>query len=581
VSTTIRATSKAELLGRIEHGYVASRAVLDSLPADRFALRLAAGWTLKDVLAHLGAWEEICVDRIARLRAGEWRPYNDADTDARNEEIVAATRDVDPPELLRRWGDAHAKVLELVASLTEEELADERFVTAIAADTYEHYPDHFADLGAAVRTSKDLALAVNAGWVPFRLALMSLGHSGLNARTPAGWTYTDLAAHTAAWEDLAARRLAEMRASGGTVFPKSGVDADEFNARVVARTKGRDSRDILRELDDAHRALVVEIEKLPDDYLVRNDSWVNAMVAGNSYGHYAEHHTELFSAVPKRPREVLERMREGWRPFRGALSRVGLRPLSQTTTAGWSAKALLSHLSYWLESLEALLPERLAGRRGPVPNVQAENDREQAAATGRSAHDVVKRLDEAYRRLVGIVTALPADRDLHFMAVRLIAGESYGHFAEHLAEIDALLPKTTAGVLERFDQTWNTFRGAIRERGRAGLMERTPSGWSYRDMCAHAANWLQIGVQELESGDVRAWTTESIQAENDRAVEAHRLVGPEAMLDELDTSQVRMRETLAAISDERIRDARVFAIAAFYTYLHWEEHLHEDLGVSL
>ena len=53
------------------------------------------------------------------------------------------------------------------------------------------------------------------------------------------------------------------------------------------------------------------------------------------------------------------------------------------------------------------------------------------------------------------------------------------------------------------------------------------------------------------------------------------------MLDELDTSQVRMRETLAAISDERIRDARVFAIAAFYTYLHWEEHLHEDLGVSV
>ena len=152
-----------------------------------------------------------------------------------------------------------------------------------------------------MRTSKDLALAVNAGWVPFRLALMSLGHSGLDARTPAGWTYTDLAAHTAAWEDLAARRLAEMRASGGTVFPKSGVDADEFNARVVARTKGRDSRDILRELDDAHRALVVEIEKLPDDYLARNDSWVNAVVAGNSYGHYAEHHTELFSAVPKRP----------------------------------------------------------------------------------------------------------------------------------------------------------------------------------------------------------------------------------------------------------------------------------------
>ena len=580
MSTTIRATSKDELIARIEHGYVSCRTVLDSLPEDRFALKLAAGWTLKDVLAHLGAWEEICLDRVARLRAGEWRRYSDADTDARNEEIARDTRDIAVPDLLRRWSDAHAKVLALVESLSEDELADDRFNDAIAADTYEHYPDHFADLGAAVTTARELAGAVNAGWVPFRLALMSLGHSGLEKDTPAGWTYKDLAAHAAAWEDHAARRLAQMRESGGTIFPGSGVDADEFNAEVVARTKGREGAEVLRELDDAHRRLVREIEKQPDAYLALNDGWVPAIVAGDSYGHYAQHHTELFSAVPKRPGEILERIREGWRPFRRALSRAGLKPLGQTTSAGWTAKALLSHLAYWLESLDRSLPHRLRGERGPIPDVQAENDRERAGAEARRAEDVVKRFDEAYKRVVDLTQGLPENEDVHFMAVRLIAGESYGHFAEHLAELDALVPQTTADVLRRFDETWTAFRGAVRDRGRTGLIDRTPSGWTYRDMCAHAANWLQVGVQELESGDVRKWTTESILAENERAVEAHRLVGAEAMLDELDTSQRRMRETLAAISDERMRDARVFAIAAFYTYLHWEEHLHQDLGVS-
>jgi len=113
------------------------------------------------------------------------------------------------------------------------------------------------------------------------------------------------------------------------------------------------------------------------------------------------------------------------------------------------------------------------------------------------------------------------------------------------------------------------------------LMDATPSGWSYRDMSAHAANWMQQAVIELESGEDRGWTTEKILAENQRAVEAHRLVGAEAMLDELDTSYRRLRETIAKISDERMADPKVFGIVSFYSYLHWEEHLHEDLGVAL
>jgi hypothetical protein len=211
--------------------------------------------------------------------------------------------------------------------------------------------------------------------------------------------------------------------------------------------------------------------------------------------------------------------------------------------------------------------------------VQAENDREAAAADARPAHEVVKRLDDAYKKVVDIVQGLPPDEDVHFMAIRLIAGESYGHFAEHLPEIEGWVPASTAATLRRFDETWTAFRGAIRERGRAGLMDPTPSGWSYRDMCAHAANWMQHAVSELE-GEARSWTAETILAENARTVEAHRLVGPEAMLDELDTSHRRVRETIAKIPDERIRDPRVFGIVGFYTYLHWEEHLHEDLGVS-
>ena len=572
----------SELLARIEHLYVSARSVFDAIPADRYDEKLPSGMTLREVLAHLAAWEETVSPRVEHALATGQDLKGYEDIDGFNATVAAETRDANLDDLKKRLARSHAAVVEVVRSFEGRDVP-ELARKIVEWNTVEHYPDHFGDLGASISSAKDLAMAVSAGWINFRLAVMSLGLAGLAAQTPAGWTYKDLVAHSAAWESLAAKRLAQFRESGGTAFPEPALEADEFNAQVVARTRDGTDREVLKELDDAHSRLVAEIEKLSDEHIrakdADGDEWAIGITAGNSYGHYGKHHTELFAAVPKRPKELVERMREGWRPFRRALGRVGLSRLGEATSAGWSAKAMLSHLAYWLESLDRSLPYRLKGERGPVPNVQAENDREKAAADARPAHEVVKRLDHAYRKVLEMTAALPADEDVHFMAVRLIAGESYGHFAEHLAEIEPWVPKTTAEVLRRFDETWLTLRARVREIGRAGLMEATPSGWSYRDMCAHAANWMQQGVAELESG-FKVWNQQTILAENARAVEAHRLVGAEAMLDELDTSHQRVREAIAKVSDERMAD-KVASVIAFYTYLHWEEHLHEDLGVAL
>lgn len=142
----------------------------------------------------------------------------------------------------------------------------------------------------------------------------------------------------------------------------------------------------------------------------------------------------------------------------------------------------------------------------------------------------------------------------------------------------ALAPRITAEALARFDASWSAFRAGVRDIGRARLLTATPSGWTYRDLCAHLANWMQNAASELESGSLRTWTAEQIDAENERAVKAHALVGAEAMLDELDSSQRRVRAAIAGLSDERIRERRVASVVASYTYLAWEEHFAE-LGV--
>ena len=576
MSITTPAITREDLLAKIEHGYVTSRAVLDALPPERFEERLPSGMTLREVLAHLAAWEETVPPRVKSVLAtgrdlGDWE-----DIDGFNAKVSAETRSASVDGLRARFTRSHASVLGVVEALPQD--PPELAIKLIEWNTTGHYPDHFADLGAAMKTSKDLAMAVNAGWINFRLAVLSLGESGLDAKTGVGWSVKSLVAHAAGWEELTAERLRRLRETGESTA--SGVDTDEFNARLAKEGERASAREVLARLDAAHTALVAEIGKLTPEQMHAHDDRAIAVVAGNAHGHYAEHHVELFTLVPKRPSQLIEKMREGWRPFRRAVARITLSRLDDKTAAGWTAKAMLSHIAAWLEKLEASLPERLAGRRGPIYDQQEENDKEQATAATTPGHVATKRLDEAWKRVVKIVEGLPADLDLHFMAIRLIAGESYGHFFEHLPELEPWMPKSTADVLADYDRIWGEFRGRVRGLGRARLMEATPSGWSYRDMCAHAANWMQQAVSELE-GTPRTWTTETILAENARAVEAHRLVGAEAMLDELDTSHRRLRETIAKIPDDRVLDPKVFGVVAFYSYLHWEEHLHEDLGVAL
>jgi hypothetical protein len=576
VSTETLATSKTDLLARVEHPYVSTRSVLDAIPSDRYDEQLPSGMTLREVLAHLAAWEETVPPRVASVLAGSGDLGRYNDIDAFNAVVSAETKDTSIDELKARLTRSHAALVEVVRSLETRDVPD-LAIQIVEWNTTQHYPDHYPDLHASIKSAEDLAMAVNAGWINFRLGLMSLGESGLDAKTLVGWSFKGLVAHAAGWEELTVERLRRLRETGEAT--KSGVVTDEFNARLAEEVDRASAWDVLARLDAAHAALVAEIEKLTPKDIHAHDDWAIAVVAGNSYGHYGEHHTELLAAVPQRPAQLLEKMREGWRPFRRAVARIGLSRYDQTTSAGWTAKAMLSHTAAWLEKLEGWLPERLAGRRGPIYDAQQENEKEQAAAATRPAHEVTKRLDEAWQRVVKIVEGLPPDEDVHFMAIRLIAGESYGHFAEHLRELEPWMPKNKANVLADYDRTWTEFRSHLREVGRARLLDATPSGWSYRDMSAHAANWMQQAVNELE-GTAKTWTTETILAENARAVEAHRLVGAEAMLDELDTSYKRLRETIAKIPDDRILDSKVFGVAAFYSYLHWEEHLHEDLGMS-
>lgn len=158
-------------------------------------------------------------------------------------------------------------------------------------------------------TSRGLLERIDGAWRPFRDAVGRIVPARSGATTSSGWTYGDLVAHIAAWEDRTARRLRVYRETSRRIGPEGdpglGIedarDTDAFNARVTGLRRGATPEALLADLDAAHRAVTAEIALLSDEQMARDpqptpwgeQSWVVAVTAGNTFAHYREHAAEV------------------------------------------------------------------------------------------------------------------------------------------------------------------------------------------------------------------------------------------------------------------------------------------------
>ena len=119
----------------------------------------AAGWTVKDHLAHLAAWEN-SVLVILRDRRPQYDglgvdkvSWDADDIDATNEVVRQANADAPLDEVRTRSESVHAQFVETISEMTDEELklpvdhwvpggGDFPVVHKIAGNSAEHYPEH-------------------------------------------------------------------------------------------------------------------------------------------------------------------------------------------------------------------------------------------------------------------------------------------------------------------------------------------------------------------------------------------------------------------------------------------------------
>jgi len=156
MSDRFETISKRELLQRIQAERLELEATLDRLtPAQYLQPGLESGWCIKDILAHLTAWETNMQRWTAQILRGEPpdRPasFTDAILQQINQKVYLENRNRDLEDVLADFRETHPRTLELLAVLTEQDLVDpHRFPTRqgiplwmmVAANTWWHYKEH-------------------------------------------------------------------------------------------------------------------------------------------------------------------------------------------------------------------------------------------------------------------------------------------------------------------------------------------------------------------------------------------------------------------------------------------------------
>lgn len=128
----------------------------------------ADGWTVKDHLAHVGAWERSLLALVERedRAAAMGVPETPGGTDAINEEIRKLHANDTPEEALAYFRDSHAQMVAALGKLSDADLQkpysdfqasdpDEKrpVIDWVAGNTYEHYAEHVAWINQLISES--------------------------------------------------------------------------------------------------------------------------------------------------------------------------------------------------------------------------------------------------------------------------------------------------------------------------------------------------------------------------------------------------------------------------------------------
>ncbi len=149
--------TKADLLGRIEREWAALLAEIATFDAQQMLVPDAGGWTVKDNLAHLVAWERAMIDVQFEGQVASEALNIDAATlakhniDAENAMLLKRAQARTLPEVLADLHQTHARLLAALDRTPEAALHElttgsypevKPRMEWVVNDTYDHFAEH-------------------------------------------------------------------------------------------------------------------------------------------------------------------------------------------------------------------------------------------------------------------------------------------------------------------------------------------------------------------------------------------------------------------------------------------------------
>jgi hypothetical protein len=103
-------------------------------------------WSVKDIIAHVGWWEEEALKHLPLILKGGRPPRYSTQyggIDAFNAQMTERKHDLALADVLRQRDETHRRLVEYIESVPEEQFTREtRFRRRLRLDTYSHYPLH-------------------------------------------------------------------------------------------------------------------------------------------------------------------------------------------------------------------------------------------------------------------------------------------------------------------------------------------------------------------------------------------------------------------------------------------------------
>ena len=314
---------KEQVSARVKAGWDKLNTFLASLSAEQKTKPTdAAGWTVKDHMMHLGAWEGGLValfnkqDRRTEMGidAATWASGDDPI----NAVIQKRYKDLSLEDVEEKRRDIHAQLMKQVDSFSDETLnepysafnpnsdSSRPIIDHIIGNTYMHYADHTPWMAAIASsdqiTKGELVARVQQGWDDLNAFITGLSDAQKTQPTdPAGWTVKDHIIHLAIWESglVAFLNKGDRRTAIGVDEATWNSDDDPINAAIQTRYKDLTLDEVQEKRQEIHAETMKLLNGLSEETINMPYNQFNTasdstrplakQIMGDTYMHYAEH----------------------------------------------------------------------------------------------------------------------------------------------------------------------------------------------------------------------------------------------------------------------------------------------------